>query len=73
MNQVVCGLCLLVRRSRVGIEDVEANVSLDDFGHQGVHCSAASGNIVKHLGALGFLFECSFNGLNLAPDSSDTI
>lgn len=52
---------------------MKANMSLDYFGHERVHRAAASRNIVQHHGTFRFLVERPLNGLNLAPDSPDTI
>ena len=73
VNQVVGRLGLLIGRCGLRVENVKANVPLDHLSHQSVHRTSASGNVMQHLGALGFLVDGSFDGLNLASDSSYAI
>jgi hypothetical protein len=50
---------------------------LDDeafaLSHEGVHSIPASGNVMQHFGAFGFVVERPFDGLDLASDSSYAI
>jgi hypothetical protein len=73
MNQIVGRLGLFLGRCLLRIKNVKADVSLDHLGHQGVHGTPASGNVMQHLGAFGLLVECPFDGLNLPSDSSYAI
>ena len=73
MNQVVGRLRLFVGRRDVRVEDVKADVPFNHLGHQRIHRAPASGNIVKHIGAFGFLFQCAIDGLHLTSDATDSI
>jgi len=46
---------------------------LDHFRHKGIHGTSAGGNIVQDVRAFGFLVQGSFNGVNLASNSPNTI
>ena len=52
---------------------MEPNMTLDHFGHQRIHGTPASRDVVKYLGALPFLIQCLLDGGDLAHDSSDAV
>ena len=70
VNQVVGRLGLLIGRCGLRIKNVKADVTLDHLRHESVHGTSASGDVMQHLGAFGFLVDGSFDGLNLASNSS---
>ena len=51
----------------------EEVATLDHLSHESVHGTSASGDVMQHFGAFGFLVDGSFDGLNLASDSSYAI
>jgi len=73
VDQVVGRQRLFVRRRHPWIENVKPDVPLDHFGHQSVHCAAARGDIVEHIGAFRFLFQRAIDRLDLTADAADAI
>jgi hypothetical protein len=52
---------------------MEADVTFNDLGHEGIHSAAAGGNIVQHGGALGLVVELAFDSFHLAADAPDAV
>lgn len=73
LDEIVGGLCLFVGGTGVRVQDVEADVALDDLCHKRVHRTAAGGDVVEYIGALSLLIERSFNRIDLPADAPDTI
>jgi hypothetical protein len=73
VNQVVGRLSLLIGGCGLGIENMKADVSLDDLSHESVHGASASGDVMQHIGTFGLLIERPLDRVHLAPDSSYSI
>jgi hypothetical protein len=73
MNEVVGGERLFIGGRGVGIEDVEADVAFDHFGHQRVHRAAAGGDVVEHVGAFRFLLEGALDRFHLPSDAAHAV
>jgi hypothetical protein len=55
------------------IRDMVHDVILNHFGNQGVDGAPAGGQAVHCLRTVGFFFDGSFNGVQLAFDAADTV
>src|SRR3984893_12309330 len=72
-DEVVSGTRLLVGCATVRRKDVEANMTLDHFGHQRIHGASAGRDVVKDLGALPFVIQGFLDGRDLAHDRPDAV
>src|SRR5580704_751285 len=71
-HEVVGGTSLLVGLVFL-IHQMKTNVTLDDFGHQGIHRAAAGGDIVKHRRTFRFVVQLAFDRFHLAADTPDAV
>ncbi|SPE32587.1 hypothetical protein SBA3_190013 [Candidatus Sulfopaludibacter sp. SbA3] len=72
-DEVLGGAHLFIVGGAAGRKNVESDVTFDDFSHEGIHSSAASRDVVEHIGALGFLIESLLNGGHLPLDAVDPV
>ncbi|HEY6419050.1 MAG TPA: hypothetical protein VIX59_08610 [Candidatus Binataceae bacterium] len=55
------------------IDDVHADVILDDLRHQAIHRAACRDDEVKDIGATLFFFDRSFERFDLATNASHPV
>jgi hypothetical protein len=72
-DQIVGPALLFACGASVLRQNVEPNMSLDHFGHHGVHPAAASRDIVDKFAAIRFLIQSPLNRVNLAHNPPDVV
>jgi len=57
----------------VGIDHVKSDVALNDFGHQAIYGTPASGDRVQNVRAVGAFFKRSLDSFDLPLDAPNPI
>lgn len=64
-NEFVPGLLLFTCWAELWVKNVEADMPLDDFGHECIHCPSAGRQCEQHGGTIAFLVEGFLHGVQL--------
>jgi len=73
VDEFLCSPRSLRRRLVVRVNDVEADMSLDDLGHEPVDGATARGDRLQDRRAVFLLLEQPFDGVDLAADTTESV
>jgi hypothetical protein len=55
----------------IRVQHMEPDMALDEFGHQAIQSSSASGHQLKYIGALMLSSQSTFKGLHLSANTAN--
>lgn len=73
IDELLCGLRPVGVACERRIDDVKANVVLENLGHEAVDRSACGGERLQNGAAIAFCFEEFFDAIELPADSLDAV
>lgn len=73
LDQLLCGERARVVAWQRRVDQVLANVVLDNFGDETLECSPAGSGLLQDSGTLLFSFDGALDSLDLAPDPFESI
>src|SRR5579864_978388 len=72
-DQLLCSVRPRIIARRLRVDNVLADMVLDDLGDQPVERAAAGRDLLQHGGAAGILLEGAFDGVELAADAANPV
>ena len=73
LDQLLRGAGARIVPRRFRVDDMLPDMAFDHLGDEPVKGTAASGRLLQHRGAAGFLLKRTFNGVELATNAPDPV